>query len=331
MTSDSTYDRRFFHSFPRPKANESKHDTLERGLRILSFMKDCGLILAPEIVQWNVSTLSGTPNEHLSLLQRRACFTELSLAELSAHRATFGPIALSFDIATLRSVGATPVIYVPQGIDVSALSQISTFCVRGAYHTRYVLRQLEELKEESDPVLAAKKYKHPIPPDYKLILKNPDHAGNIAAQYEIPASSVRDVLQFVGFNNIPFNQSIAVLNVFLNMFYPADNTRTDEELGYYRQREWRLIAGDINLNGRPVGRNLSTPELTKLQNIDRHFWTHKLTVEGIRQQRSDLALVYEPVPDWNFFEQVEAIFVPEYAIQRVCAIVDNKVAVRPNL
>ena len=327
MTRDPAHDRRFFHSFPRPKANESKNDTLERGLRILSFMKDCGLILAPEIVEWNVSTLSGTPDERLSLLQRRACFTELPLAELPAHMATFGPIALAFDIPTLRSAGATPVIYLPQGTEPSALSQISTFCVRGAYHTQYVLRQLQGLKEASDPVLAAETYAHPVSPDYKLILKNPDKTGNIAAHYEIPASSVRDVLQFVGFNNIPFNQSIAVLNVFLNLFYPTDNTHTDEALGYYRQREWRLIAGDINFNGRPIGRNLSKSEVAQLHNIDRRFWAHKLTVGGIRQQRSDVALVHEPAPDWNFIEQIETIFVPEYAVPRVCAIVGNKVAV----
>ena len=115
-------------------------------------MKEVGLVLAPELVNWDVSAISGGA-EQLHILQRRACFTELSATELVAHSAIFGPVAMSFDIARLRGAGATPVIYVPQGVEETALSQISMFCVRGAYHTRYVLRHLQELKELSDPAL----------------------------------------------------------------------------------------------------------------------------------------------------------------------------------
>jgi hypothetical protein len=328
MGRDFGHERHFFHSFPRPKVDESKDATLERGLSILAFMKEFGLVLAPEIVKWDVSVISGH-DKQLDILQRRACFTELSVAELPSHSGIFGPIALSFDLAKLRSAGATPVIYVPQGVEASALSQIGIFCANGAYHTQHVLSQLNSLKELSDPVLAAKKFGRPVDPNYELHLQNSDSVGNVVAKYTIPASSVHDVLQYVGFNNIPFDHSIGVLNVFLNMFYPTDNTHTGDELGYYRQREWRLIAGDIHLNGRSIGRSLSEPEITRLQEIDRHFWTRELMVDGVARQRSSLALVYEPVPNWNFFELVETIFVPEYAVERVRAIFGNKVPVHP--
>jgi hypothetical protein len=291
-------------------------------------MKEVGLVLAPEIVQWDVRVISGGAEE-LRILQRRACFTELAESELRAHSSMFGPFALSFDITALRRAGATPVIYAPQGVQESALSQIGTFCVRGAYHTRYVLRQLQGLKEMSDPSLAAERFGMPVSPNYELNLQNPDSAGNVLAQYSVPASNVRHVLQHVGFNNIPFDHSIGILGVFLNMFYPTDNMHTGDLLGYYRQREWRLIAGDINFNGRPMGRNLTDLEVTRLQEIDSQFWTRELSVEGVQHKRYALALIYDPIPDWNFFQLVEAVFVPSHAVDRVSAIVGDKVMVRP--
>lgn len=241
-------DRRFFHSFPRAKTGEREEVTLDRGLSILTSLKEVGLVLAPEMVEWDVGAIT-SGREQLRLLQRRASFTELSFGELVGHSRAFGPIALSFDIGKLREAGATPVIYVPQGLTASALSQIGTFCVRGAYHTRAVLRQLQELEEVSDPSRAQKRFGQPTSSDYTLKLQNTDPSGKIVVSKEIPAAHVQYFLQHVGFNSIPFNHSTGILSVFMNMFYPTDNTHADVQLGYYRQREWRLIAGDMNFNG----------------------------------------------------------------------------------
>ena len=157
MGNNPRLERRFFHSFPRPKRGEDREATLDRGLEILALMKSAGLILAPEVVEWDASVVAGRA-EQFRILQRRACFTELSPEELPSHAAVFGPVALSFDVAKLRSAGATPVIYAPQGLAESALSQLSTFCVRGAHHTRHVLQQLQGLKEMSDPAIVGERY-----------------------------------------------------------------------------------------------------------------------------------------------------------------------------
>jgi hypothetical protein len=74
MINDDTRDRRFFHSFPRPKKGESEDATLDRALSILTLMKQVGLVLAPENVTWDVSGFSLSAKE-LSTLQRRASFT----------------------------------------------------------------------------------------------------------------------------------------------------------------------------------------------------------------------------------------------------------------
>jgi hypothetical protein len=320
-------ERKFFHSFPRPKQGEAPNDTLQRGLRILALMRKIGLILAPELVPWDVSVLSNGA-EQLSTLQRRACFTELSEPELKAHGTVFGPISLSFDPMALRGAGATPVMYVPQGVGESLLSQIGTFCVRGAYHTQHVLKQLQGLKEMSDPALAEKRFGYPVAPNYQLILRNTDAAGNVVAEFPVGASDVQHVLQHVGFNNIPFDHSIGTLTVFLNMFYPTDNAHTGDALGYYRQREWRVIAGDIDFNHRPMGRKLSPAEISEVEDIDPQFWKRELVVDSVSTPRSALALAYDPVPSFDFFKVVDDVLVPREAEERVRQIVGACASVR---
>lgn len=77
-----------FHSFPRPLGGESEDDTLARGLKILALMKRIGLILAPEVVHWDMTVL--TPDAPpVDLLQSRASFTELAFSELTRHSEVF--------------------------------------------------------------------------------------------------------------------------------------------------------------------------------------------------------------------------------------------------
>jgi hypothetical protein len=319
--------RRLFHSFPRPKKDEAQADTLERALKILAAMKHVGLILAPEIVNWNVSVLSPTAPP-VNLLQRRASFTELDVSELPAHSAIFGPISLSCEITKLRNAGAIPVIYVPQGTVTSPLSTIATFSVNGIYHTKGVLTHLHDMNQASDPVALAQQLGRPVSPDCVINLNNTGPGGEIVAHYSVRMSDLKNVLQYVGFNNIPFDHSAAVLGFLLNLFYPADNTHQDDELGYYRQREWRLTASDIAIKRRPIARKLSDPEMLLLEKVDPEFWTRELMVDGVPQRRSALALIYDPTPGWDFFELVDEILVPEDAVDRVRAIAGAGTLVR---
>lgn len=228
--------RFFYHSFPRPKGAERAAETLERGLKILAYMKDVGLVLAPEAVQWDASALS-TNDEKITVLQRRACFTELGQDELSNHSRTFGPISLEFEIADLRASGAVPVIYSPQGLPDSIASQLATLVVRGAWHTEKVLQALNLLKSVCDPNQAASflglPSGTPVSPDCMLHLRNPSPDGGMAAEYDVPAVYVRQVLDHVGYRSIPFDHSAAILRLVMNMFYPTDNDFTGTELGYY--------------------------------------------------------------------------------------------------
>lgn len=313
------------HSFPRPKSDESEDTTLERALNILALIRDVGLVLAPEALEWNLQQL--VPGQKsLRTLQRRLCLTELSAADLPSHSKVFGPLALSFDNAKLRDAGAMPVIYIPQGLS-TPLSLIGTMCVNGTHHTKYVLGQLQQLKDLSNPKSAAQEFGQPVAPNYTLDLQNTDASGQVVAKYSVPATQVQKVLQHVGFNSIPFDHSMGVLSVFLNMFCPTDNLHLSEPLGYYRQREWRLIAGDMRVDGRPMGRELSDAEKQRLAAVDPTFWNRTLDVDGTSVSRKDLAFVYDPVPGWHPLDLIESIHAPASAFSRIKQIMGDKVLV----
>jgi hypothetical protein len=172
-------------------------------------------------------------------------------------------------------------------------------------------------------------YGKPLAPNSTVILTNTSPTGSVVAEYHIPSATIKDVLQYVGFNNIPFDHSAAVLGVFLYMFYPTDNPYTNDELGYYRQREWRIIAPEsIEVKRRAFTRALSTAEISKLEEIDPLFWRHELPVGSGYQRRSQLAVVFDPEPNWNAFEAMAEIFVSESGVERVKAIVRGRARVR---
>jgi hypothetical protein len=319
-------DRFFFHTFPRPKRDETAEETLSRAVEVLRFIKEGGLILAPELVTWRIPTQEGGVQQ-LQVLQQRACFTELSFSELGAHAATFGPVTLSFDINQLREAGLTPVIYVPQGAGLNSLSQIATVCANAAWHTRHVLGQLQQLKEMSDPEAVLARHGRPLAPNAVLTLRNNNPEGAIVAEYVVPAANVDAVMKHVGYRNIPFDHSVGMLTVFLKIFYPTDNLHTGELLGYYRQREWRLIGGGLQFNGRPIARALTQAEIERLQEIDAMFWRRELTVDDMRQPRYTLAQVYSPTDEWKFFDLVKNVFAPRPVAERVGEIVGDKLVV----
>ncbi|WP_157817108.1 abortive infection system antitoxin AbiGi family protein [Bradyrhizobium sp. SK17] len=310
-------DRFFFHSFPRGRAGETSDNVVQRGLKILAFMREVGLVLAPELVKWDITGLVGGANETLETLQRRICFTELSIAELPQHSITFGPIALAFTIEKLRTAGAMPVVYVPQGTQPNPLSLLAIFLVRGAHHTRHVLSHLNNIAAGADREKLQAQSGLPVNEDYTMNLRNSGPNGEIVEDYVVPAIHIHQLMKHVGFNNIPFDHSVGVLAVLLNMFYPTDNPYAQDELGYYRQREWRLVGGEVNFNGRPMGRQLTETEQTQLLQIDPAFWGRDMTVKihadapPDTKKRVEWAQVYEPTPGWNWLEYVDHIRIPK--------------------
>ena len=102
-----------FHSFPRPRKNESREAQFQKGEKIARSLIDNGLLLVPEHFEIPLLDGSGVQVDKLEVTQCRICFTEIPASDLPAHSERFGPFALAYDLDDLRRIGALPVHYVP--------------------------------------------------------------------------------------------------------------------------------------------------------------------------------------------------------------------------
>lgn len=313
--------RSLFHSFPRPNGRSAAEIT-SLGLAILRNMFNAGLVLAPEVVTWNHQ--HGDPT---IILQRRMCFTELAASELPEHAKTFGPFALRFLPEKLRAAGAMPVIYAPQELPGHPASVIAEFCVKAAWHTKYVLERLEDLRKTAETLNTGTYNGSPVDKDATINLNNATPDGTRVNEFKIKPADVVALMTHIGYRNIPFAHSIAMLAIYENMFYPTDNAYSDDLLGYYRQREWRLVQSNLEINGQPVSRPLTAVERRELEAVDPVFWQRELTVRGQTSSRSALAQIYLPYGGQTSRNLIESIIVPPSVEAEVREFYDGEIEV----
>lgn len=306
---DTTY---FYHSFPRPRAGECPQALLDRGLHILRTMRRSGLILAPEVVEWNTPVRLGSPSPY-RLLQQRVCFTELRPDELAAHSRHFGPYAIEFDITGLRRAGAMPVMYMPQALsEDDLLALLGSYVVSHLRNIKHLVESLDNLRRATDPNHIkdlhpeAKSFAH----DCVFTLTNGDERRGVVQQFKVPMTSVRDLLSFLGFENAPFPSMLGALSVVESLFYPTDNEHVDEPiLAYYKQREWRITA-NYSVNGRPRGAPLPHSEQERLLQADNQFWAREVDFDGEKFRRVDKAVSLALPPPEDITSAITRILTP---------------------
>lgn len=324
--------RHFFHNFPRLKTGEDRSVRLVKGMQILHTIKDVGLVLAPEVVNWSIPQMDGT-TKNLRYRQVRICFTELSEPELRSHSRVFGEFAVQFSLDALRRLGALPVIYVPQAVEgdrlLSSLGQTIVWMLENA---RYTMDQLHNLSIVSDPVTALEYAQRTNPEakrveaNYTINLHNTNEVGEITERFDVPASTVRGVLNYLGYKTAPFQLMRGALWAVENLFYPTDDTVHGEVLAYYRQREWRLIPG-IAANGIEQMRLASADEKKRLLSIDERFWTRELADDRGRFLRIDEAHVLPDFQGKTIAEWIEKVIVPADAVEAAAKLFGPKIQV----
>ena len=301
--------RFFYHSFPRLRQGDTNSETASRGWAILQSMKKLGLILAPEVVEWHTPVSLGVPSP-VQILQRRICFTELSQQELSEHSTRFGPFALEFETSALRRVGALPVIYMPQAMsEQDHLALLGPFVVGHLGQISSTLELLNRLGQLDNPAYVQNLGENVLADDCMIILRNDDKSGGIVQEFQVPWKAIMDLLSFIGFETAPFNAMTGATSIAQALFYPTDDDHHDQELGYFRQREWRITA-DYYVNGSPRGRSLQDEEKELLLKLDESFWggnTHPS--KPIPRMDKALALI-QPTPG-ELLEKVTRIIVPD--------------------
>jgi hypothetical protein len=70
----------------------------------------------------------------------------------------------------------------------------------------------------------------------------------------------------------------ARLRTMASCFYPTENPKYTDPLHYYRQREWRVVAGPPFIyNGEPCSRVATSQQAQMLLEIDRDFFSKRLS------------------------------------------------------
>ena len=310
----------FYHSFPRPRYNDGPENTIDRGLRILECLSKIGIVLAPEIIEWNQPLSDGNFRKHHTI-QQRICFTEISSTELQEHGKKFGPFAIEWEISNLRRLGALPVFYIPQTLtDNPGLSAIGISLVVQLSDCQHTIDNLLLLKQASELNINS------------VTLKNTNENGEAVHQYSVPTAILKNIVSFLSYRNAPFDMMRNTLDGVSRLFYPADNLSHDKLLDYYRQREWRLVGTEKV--GQSVVRKAENNDAELIQQTNPDFWNCEIFGGPYQFKRIDQTLIYSTFEGHHVLNTVRRVIVPYAALERAKEILSNiglNIRVEPHL
>lgn len=299
--------RFFYHSFPRRGRGTDQEISI--GCAILSLIRNAGLVLAPEVVTWKYPHADGTPPRQTEILQQRVCFTELRPDELAGHAEKFGRFALEFTIPTLKALGAIPVFYIPraQGAASGAESVGDTLVIQ-LIDAMILVTRIAEIRRviaESGPPAGI------IPCEFGF-----KETGN--RKFDLDVGELLRVTDALTYAITPPDMLMRALEGVQRFFYPADDEKRDEILGYYREREWR-IAGNIAIRGEEIMRLPSPEIIDRLVGIDPEFYGREFP-PNTGKRLAESILVLPGIEAKRLVQFVNRIIVPEEAIDKVAGL-----------
>jgi hypothetical protein len=311
MTDDLVPERYFYHSFPRRGASSA--DELNKGCKILEAIRDFGLLLTPQLIEWEQPSVGGAPPRTIPILQKRVCFTELAAPQLPAHAERFGHFALEFNIEVVRSLGAVPVFYIPQpsqtGTDGSGMATALLAIAADCWVVVQRMAFLDQMFKGPTPV--AEKFDANF-----AFASSPAGGGN----YRIDRDEAKNVLAAIGHAVTPWTDLQNGAYGLLNFFHPTDNAKADRTLEYYREREWRVANNfRINLPGGQFVEVMHVPtidERARLMEIDPEFFGRTIKRDVGDVQTLDGTLVYPGIGSKRIIDMVGRVIVPASVVDR---------------
>jgi hypothetical protein len=142
-------------------------------------------------------------------------------------------------------------------------------------------------------------------------LTSADDHGRIVVERAVPLTSVRDILNYIGYKNAPFAEMMNALGYAKSLFYPTDDKNSDQALAYYRQREWRIGPG-LTSGGTVHSRSLTEVEKNRLVTIDQRFWERMIGEPAKR--RVDSAQVITQFNGSPIAASIRRVIVPPDAL-----------------
>ena len=337
--------RFMYHAFPRRGREHENRD--EKGLRILQNIVRSGLLLTPERIEWPGEFFpGGKRGKPFSSYNTHACFTELALDELPSHAESFGAFAIEFDIMTLRTLGAAPVLYIPLAEDDAGLLGVGEAFMARLLDMTMLLERLQAFLQFAEPAAAAG-------PNFHIrVVEDPDTRDLFIAT-EVPAPSVcilpRAPLDQVAQRNpsfVPpalgpqgapigcdtgglltimriltwgiqsFDEQLKAIRGMTGLFYPTERAGADDKLLYYRQREWRIVGGRVK-DGAEITSKPTDEEIEVLIEIDRDFFTKVLQLRSKGARRVDECQYLRSVEGKPFIAHARSVVCPTSAVTQV--------------
>ena len=197
----------------------------------------------------------------------------------------------------------------PQSLSAqSPLALLGPFVVGHLGQIHGMLEKLKQLDDLDSPAHLENLGANSMAENCMVTLKNHDKSQRTVQEFQVPWKVIRGIFNYLGFETAPFDAMTGATSIAQALLYPTDDDHHDQELGYYRQREWR-ITGDYYVNGSRRGRSLCNAEKTWLLELDEAFWG-KATHPSEPTPRVDNALsLVQPTPA-ELVNKVTRIVVP---------------------
>lgn len=292
-------DTYFYHSFPRSK-NAS-------GIAILRSMAENGILLTPEVRSYRDPYLP-TGSGPVVTTSMRACFTLLKTHELTKHSETFGRYSIEFDQRKLREIGLMPVIYIPTHDQGNVgLAHVGALVLANVAMLQNMIHLMDDIVRFRGETLNL------------LVGNNRLSISGLQKKY------YQEILRLLRVSNdlIEFSSLEATLQFLSGLFYPTEDLRYNSDLGYYMQKEWRLLPS-IYFNGVPIATKASEQQKTNLINIDKRFFMAELqSGKNSVFRRVDECYYIKNVNGDHILKSANRIIVPFEDIEAVAELLQE--------
>ena len=269
-------------------------------------MKEMGLLLTPEITEWPEVPPKGGSSGPWFVATKRCSFTELAPPELLQHAEYFGRFAIEFDIQVLRSLGAIPVFYLPRTSDTNAGAEtLATALVACMGEIEVLFDRFSDLE--------------------KLVRSKPNNDEQFPlAENEtvISVAGVKALLSYLTRDIQPVIKLWAAIKALSGFFYPVEDLKYTDLLGYYRQREWRILAS-MAKDGIELTRPLDTGEMDSLLKLDPEFFGQQLCFRTGKYRRVDQCKLFEQLDGKPIIRYARRVIVPAVAVARATEILNE--------
>ncbi|HEX9392648.1 MAG TPA: hypothetical protein VF928_15160 [Usitatibacteraceae bacterium] len=298
--------RYFYHSFPRGAG-----DLSACALSIFESILDRGLLLTPERIEFREELSNDTLSKPLLLMQKRISFTELEPRELPQHALTFGPFSLEWDITTLIQMGAIPVFYVPLKATPGSFDGVASAMLARLAEIQELLVRLEGINTLVNQTLN------------KAELLNITKNGIPVMQTQCTVGGAQHLLQFLQAEIQPISALTGAIRALSGYFYPIDHEKHTELLGYYRQREWRLLANNV-WRGTPLTVPTSESDVKSLRQINDSFFGREVEFPTGSKILASECHLYKTFRGTPVIEAARKLICPKASITAVTSLLNAK-------